>query len=245
MLADMTTAPEAPRQPHDVSVHGDPRIDDWHWLRERDDPAVLAHLRAENAHTEAWFAPLQPLTAALYDEMLARIQEDDEDPPWRKNGWWYSSRTAKGQAYEIHLRRRGTPEGPEQVLLDLNLLAEGKPFLELGDFTVSPDTARLAYSLDETGALDYTLRVRDLGSGQDLPFVVERTGRRTAARSSGSRRMTRGARTACGASASTTAARRCWCTRSPTSCSRSACTRRATSVTSCSSPPAGTPPSCA
>jgi oligopeptidase B len=169
------TPPIPARKPRDVSLHGEIRIDDWHWLRERDDPEVIAHLHAENEHTAAWFAPLQDLKQQLYDEMLARIQEDDEDPPWRKNGWWYSSRTAKGQAYEIHLRRRGTPEGPEQVLLDLNLLAEGKPFLELGDFTVSPDTARLAYSLDETGALDYTLRVRDLGSGQDLPFVVERT----------------------------------------------------------------------
>lgn len=175
MLAAMTTAPKAARRPLDVSVHGDPRIDDWHWLRDRDDPEVLAHLRAENAHTEAWFAPLQGLQQSLYDEMLARIQEDDEDPPWRKNGWWYASRTVKGSQYEIHLRRRGTPDGPEQVLLDLNQLAAGKPFLELGDLAVSPDTTLLAYSLDETGALDYTLRVRDLANGHDLPFLVEKT----------------------------------------------------------------------
>lgn len=156
-------------------MHGDTRIDDWFWLRDRDDPEVLAHLRAENAYCEAWFAPLAGLRQRLYDEMVGRIQEDDEDPPWRKNGWWYASRTAKGSQYEVHFRRRGTPDGPEQLLLDLNRLAEGKPFLQLGTFKVSPDTTLLAYALDETGGLDYTLRVRDIERGTDLDFRAERT----------------------------------------------------------------------
>ncbi|TXC66571.1 hypothetical protein FSC37_14255 [Piscinibacter aquaticus] len=91
--------------------------------------------------------------------MLARIQEDDDDLPWRKNGWWTWSRTAKGRQYETRLRRRDEPGAPEEVLIDLNALAEGKPFLQLGAFDVSPDAKLLAYSLDETGALDYTLRV--------------------------------------------------------------------------------------
>ncbi len=167
--------PVAPRRPRDVGVHGDPRTDDWFWLRDRDDPEVLAHLRAENAYSEAWFAPLAGLRQQLYDEMVGRIQEDDEDPPWRKNGWWYASRTRKGEQYEEHFRRRGAPDGPEQPLLDLNRLAAGKPFLQLGTFKVSPDTRLLAYALDETGGLDYTLRVRDLETGADLDFQVEKT----------------------------------------------------------------------
>ncbi len=168
-------APIPKRKPHDVSIHGETRIDDWFWLRHRDDPEVIAHLHAENAHTEAWFAPHAELKQQLYDEMLARIQEDDDDLPWRKNGWWTWSRTAKGRQYETWLRRRDEPGAPEEVLLDLNLLAEGKPFLQLGAFDVSPDARLLAYSLDETGALDYTLRVRDLGTGQDLPLAIEQT----------------------------------------------------------------------
>lgn len=168
-------APIPKRKPHDVSIHGETRIDDWFWLRHRDDPEVIAHLHAENAHTEAWFAPHAELKQQLYDEMLARIQEDDDDLPWRKNGWWTWSRTAKGRQYETWLRRRDEPGAPEEVLLDLNLLAEGKPFLQLGAFDVSPDAGLLAYSLDETGALDYTLRVRDLGTGQDLPLAIEQT----------------------------------------------------------------------
>jgi len=169
------TPPIATRRPHDASLHGETRIDEWHWLREIDNPEVLAHLHAENAHARAWLAPLDELRDTLYAEMLARIQEDDDEVPWRKNGWWQWSRTETGRQYPLYLRRRDTPGAQEEVLLDLNQLAEGKPFLQLGALEVSPDAALLAYSLDETGALDYTLRVRDLASGTDLPLAIEKT----------------------------------------------------------------------
>ena len=169
------TPPIATRRPHDASLHGETRIDEWHWLREIDNPEVLAHLHAENAHARAWLAPLDGLRDTLYAEMLARIQEDDDEVPWRKNGWWQWSRTETGRQYPLYLRRRDTPGAQEEVLLDLNQLAEGKPFLQLGALEVSPDAALLAYSLDETGALDYTLRVRDLASGIDLPLAIEKT----------------------------------------------------------------------
>ena len=169
------TPPIATRRPHDASLHGETRIDEWHWLREIDNPEVLAHLHAENAHARAWLAPLDELRDTLYAEMLARIQEDDDEVPWRKNGWWQWSRTETGRQYPLYLRRRDTPGAQEEVLLDLNQLAEGKPFLQLGALEVSPDAALLAYSLDETGALDYTLRVRDLASGIDLPLAIEKT----------------------------------------------------------------------
>ena len=169
------TPPIATRRPHDASLHGETRIDEWHWLREIDNPEVLAHLHAENAHARAWLAPLDELRDTLYAEMLARIQEDDDEVPWRKNGWWQWSRTETGRQYPLYLRRRDTPGAQEEVLLDLNQLAEGKPFLQLGALEVSPDAALLAYSLDETGALDYTLCVRDLASGIDLPLAIEKT----------------------------------------------------------------------
>jgi oligopeptidase B len=158
-----------------VSVHGERRIDDYFWLRERDNPQVLAHLKAENAYAEAWFKPLKAFQDALYTEVLARIQEDDEAVPYRKGDWWYASRTAKGQAYARYVRRKGAPDGPEQLLLDMNELAAGKPFLQLGTMAVSPDARLLAYSLDETGALDFTLRVKNLDDGSMLPVVIEKT----------------------------------------------------------------------
>ena len=164
--------PIAPREPKDVSVHGDPRIDDYFWMRERDDPRVLAYLRAENAYAEAWFAPHAALKEVLYQEMLSRIQQDDDSVPTRKGAWWYSTRTQTGEQYARHVRRRAAgsdrrydPQGVDETLLDLNELARGQPFLRLGAFAVSRDALRLAYTLDLSGGRDYTLHLKDLQSG--------------------------------------------------------------------------------
>ena len=169
MTRALLEAPRAARRPVKTTRHGDVRVDEYAWLRERDNPEVLSHLRAENAHTEAWFEPLQALRAGLYDEMLARIQEDDDTVPWREHGWWTTQRTAKGQAYATYWRwRDGADPYTAQAVLDLNVLADGKPYLDLGVFEVSPDGHWLAYSLDETGGLDYTLYIKDLSSGAVL-----------------------------------------------------------------------------
>ena len=172
--------PVAPREPKDVSVHGDLRIDDYFWMRERDDPRTLAYLRAENAYAEAWFAPYAALKEQLYQEMVGRIQQDDDSVPYRKGDWWYSTRTFKGEQYAHHVRRRAAGAdrhydagGSDETLLDLNAMARGKPFLSLGLAAVSPDAMRLAYSVDVTGGRDYTLHVRDLASGNDDAWSVE------------------------------------------------------------------------
>ena len=164
--------PVAPRQPRDVSVHGETRIDDFFWLRDRDDPRTLAYLRAENAYADAWFAPRAALKDRLYREMFSRIQQDDDSVPYRKGGWWYQSRTVTGEQYPRHVRRRAAgaerrydPAGADETLLDLNALAEGQAFLRLGVAAISPDANRLAYSVDLTGGRDYTLHVKDLASG--------------------------------------------------------------------------------
>ncbi|HEX2540742.1 MAG TPA: S9 family peptidase [Caldimonas sp.] len=178
--------PQAPREPKDVSVHGDRRIDEWFWLRDRDDPRTLAYLRAENAYAEAWLAPRAPLKDRLYQEMFSRIQQDDDSVPYRKGDWWYRSRTATGEQYPRHVRRRAAgperrydPAGRDETLLDLNELATGRAFLRLGVAAVSPDAARLAYSADFTGGRDYTLHVKDLASGTvdawSMPEVASAT----------------------------------------------------------------------
>lgn len=171
--------PVAPKTPKDVTVHGDTRIDDYFWMRQRDDPRLLPHLKAENAHADAWLAPHRGLQKTLYDEMLARIQQADEAVPWRQGRWWYSTRTKDGAAYPVHIRRaavgperRFDPAAPEQVLFDLNRMAEGKQYLSLALQEVSPDGRRVAYATDETGGRDYVLRVRDIASGQDLDWKV-------------------------------------------------------------------------
>ncbi len=171
--------PVAPREPKDVTVHGDRRVDDYFWLRKRDDPRTLPHLRAENAHADAWFAPHAALKEKLYQEMFGRIQQDDDSVPYRKGRWWYSTRTQKGEQYPRHIRRHAIgserafdPNGSDETLLDLNQLARGQAFLSLDLFAVSPDANRLAYTLDLTGGRDFTLRVRDLKSGSDDAWSV-------------------------------------------------------------------------
>ena len=171
--------PVAPREPKDVTVHGDRRIDDYFWLRKRDDPRTLPHLRAENAYADAWFAPHAALKEKLYQEMFGRIQQDDDSVPYRKGLWWYSTRTQKGEQYAQYIRRRAVggersydPKGSDETLLDLNLLARGEKFLRLDLFAVSGDANRLAYTLDLTGGRDFTLRIRDLTTGRDDAWSV-------------------------------------------------------------------------
>jgi len=174
--------PVAPRMPKDVSVHGDTRIDDYFWLRERERPEVMPYLQAEAAYSAEWFKPLEGLREQLYGEMVGRIQQADEGVPARDGTWWYSSRTLEGAQYPQLIRRAAHgPErsydasAPEQLLLDMNELAKGRKFLNVNLARVSPDGKRLAYSLDETGYRDFQLQVRDLASGQDLPWKAPRT----------------------------------------------------------------------
>jgi oligopeptidase B len=170
-----TAPPQAPRRPTSLRVHGDERVDDWYWLRDRDDPEVTAYLEAENAYTDALTAHTAHLQEQLYEEIRARIQETDETAPVPHGGHWYFRRTIEGLQYPIHCRRAGTPDGPELVLLDENELAKGHDYFRLGVLTVSPDHAKLAYSVDTTGGERYTLRIRDLDSGRDLPDEIPNT----------------------------------------------------------------------
>src|SRR4051794_29051229 len=142
------TPPAAPKRPTELTHHGDTRIDEWYWLRDRDDPAVLEYLEAENAYTDAELARLGPLRERLFQEIKSRIQETDLSPPAKKDDYWYYGRTVEGLQYGIHCRKHGSLEAPEEVLLDENVLAEGHGFFSLGGFELSPTHRLLAYSTD-------------------------------------------------------------------------------------------------
>ena len=172
---DRRLPPAAARRPVILTAHGDARVDEWYWLRDRDDPAVLAHLAAENDHTAAALAHTEELQGRLYDEIVARIQETDLSVPARKGDWWYLSRTVEGQQYGITCRRRGGPDGPEEVLLDQNELAAGHDYLAVANLAVSPGTTLMAYAVDFDGSERYTLRVRDLATGRERPDEVPGT----------------------------------------------------------------------
>ena len=167
--------PKAEKIPYVHSLHGDERIDPYFWMRDRQNPAVIAYLEAENAYTEATMQQTQPLQTTLYKEMLSRIQETDLSVPCRDGDYYYYSRTEAGQAYAIHCRKKGSLEGAEEILLDENLLAAGYEFFELGTFEVSPDHQLLAYSVDTSGAELYTLFFLDLNTRELYPETIPET----------------------------------------------------------------------
>ncbi len=172
--AALPSPPVAARVPRVEVVHGETRVDDYAWLREKGSPEVTAYLEAENAYTEAVMAPAADLREALYQELVSHVKETDLSVPYREGGWLYSWSTEKGRQYPV-FSRRPVPDGPEEVLLDLNALAEGHAYFALGALAVSPDGRLLAYSTDLTGFREYTLAVKDLAAGALLPLRVEKS----------------------------------------------------------------------
>jgi len=168
--------PVAEREPKTTAIHGIELTDDYSWLREKGSPAVTAYLEAENAYTAAAMGGTEELQKTLYDEILSHIKEDDVSVPYRDGEWEYLSRTEKGRQYARYCRRPvGKPEA-EEVFLDVNLLAEGQPFMQVGMLSVSPDGRLLAYTTDNTGFRQYTLAVKNLETGEMLAETAERVG---------------------------------------------------------------------
>jgi oligopeptidase B len=195
------TGPPVPeRRPVELEAHGDVRIDDWFWLRDKDDPEVIAHLKAENAFTEAMTAHTEGLRASLFDEIVARIEETDLSVPVKKGPWLYYSRTVEGSSYAIHCRRPATgagravpaggtdssgapndgPPGDEVVILDENALADGHDYFAIGSLELSPDHRQLLYSTDTTGGERFTMHFVDLDTGSESPESLADTSYGTA-----------------------------------------------------------------
>jgi oligopeptidase B len=176
LYAKQLEPPVATAKPHPLTVHGEERVDPYFWLREKNNPEVVNYLKTENAFAEQALAHTKPLQEKLYTEMLSRIKQDDLSVPYRYGDYFYYSRTEKGKQYGIQCRKKGSLDAPEEVLLDLNVLAEGKTFMGLGAFEVSDDGNLLAYSTDPTGFRVYTLHVKDLRTGRTLPDTAEDVG---------------------------------------------------------------------
>src|ERR1043166_9154944 len=160
--------PVARKIPHVTKIHRDRLVDNYYWLRQKDSPAVLAYLKAEDAYTDWFMKPTQPLRDALYKEMLGHIQETDQSVPYRDGDWFYYHRTEEGKQYRIYCRKHGSTDAVEQVTLDMNAIAEGKEFLSVGVYEVSDDGNLLAFSTDETGFREYTMQIKNLETGAIL-----------------------------------------------------------------------------
>ena len=174
-LAGQTPDPPVARViPHEETRFGTRVVDNYFWLREKSNPEVIKYLEQENAYTATVTSSLKPFEDALYSEMLSHVKQTDLDVPVRRGDYFYYSRTEEGKQYPIRCRKKGSPDGKEEILLDLNELGQGKRFVGLGAFVVSDDQNLLAYALDYVGYRQFTLYVKDLRTGATLPDTMER-----------------------------------------------------------------------
>jgi oligopeptidase B len=168
--------PVAQTRPYQVSSPNGSREDEYYWLRddERKNPQMLQYLEQENAYADAALAHTKPLKDTLFKEFVGRIQQDDSTVPYLENGYWYYTRYTTGQEYPIYARKAQSLAAPEEILLDVNVLAKGHDFFQVGDMAISPDNRMLAWAEDSVGRRQYLLKVMDLKTQQVLP--IERAG---------------------------------------------------------------------
>ncbi len=167
--------PIAATRPHEIASPNGNRIDEYYWLRDdtRGNPEVLAYLEAENAYKAAMTAHTKALEDRVYEEIVARIKQDDSTVPYRLRGHWYYTRFETAKEYPIYARKPGSREAPEQLMLDGNQLAEGHAFFQIGATAVAPNNRLLAYVEDTVGRRQFTMRFKDLATGETLPDRME------------------------------------------------------------------------
>lgn len=168
-------APDAARKPKELSIHGHTRIDEYYWLNERENPEVIAYLNAENSYREEVMSHLSDFKKSLFEEMKARIKQTDMSVPYHDNGYYYITRHEEGKEYPIFIRRKNLEDAPEEILLDVNVLAEPFDFYQVGDFEVSTNNNILVYSEDTLSRRIYTLRFKNLTTGELYPDVIHNT----------------------------------------------------------------------
>ncbi|HET8773496.1 MAG TPA: S9 family peptidase [Thermoanaerobaculia bacterium] len=175
-FAQTPAPPVAKKVPKTIAIHGEERVDDYGWLRDKTSPETIQYLDAENAYADAVMKPTEGLQKQLYDEMLGRIKQTDVNVPYRKDGYFYYSRTVEGKQYPIYARKKGSLGAEEEILLDVNQLAEGKKFMSVAQMQVSDDTNLLAYTTDDNGYRQYKLHLKDLRTGKVTENLAERVG---------------------------------------------------------------------
>ena len=168
-----TKPPIAKKVPHVLEAHGDKRTDEYYWMRDREDPEVIEYLNQENDYMRSMLAPTDALQEKVFEETKARIKQDDSTVPYEDRGFIYYSRTAAGSQYRIYCRKKGSQDAAEQVILDVNQLAEGKSFCSVGGVAVSSESNLLAYGVDFVGRRIYTVQFKNLDTGELLDDKVE------------------------------------------------------------------------
>ncbi len=168
-------APVAKKEPKTLEMHGDIRIDDYYWMNNREDAEVIAHLEEENAYYAALSDHTKNFQEVLFKEMKGRIKEDDSSVPYKNNGYWYITRFETGQQYPIYGRKKESLEAQEEIIFDGNEMAEGHDFFNLGGLSISPNNELAAFGVDTVSRRQYTLRVKNLKTGETYNDTIENT----------------------------------------------------------------------
>ncbi|MDD2328568.1 MAG: S9 family peptidase [bacterium] len=171
--SDFPAPPKAEVRSDTFAHFGQERVDNYCWLKDKNNPAVIDYLNAENAYTRTVMASTEKLQQNLFDEIVGRIKEDDESYPTFIDGYYYYSRTEKGKQYRTYCRRKESMEAAEEILFDLNGMADGKPAFIFGGYSVSPDNGKVAYLFNETGSYaEYVMKIKDLQNGEEIGFTI-------------------------------------------------------------------------
>ena len=172
--SDFPKPPVAEVKPDTFVEFSHQRIDDYYWMKDKTDPKVIEYLNAENAYTDTVMASTKELQQTIYDEILGRMKEDDESYPTLRNGYYYYSRSETGKQYPTHCRKKGSLDAPEEIIFDVNKMAENQPAFIFRGYSISPDNSKAAYFFNETGSYaEFKLHIKDLASGEDVGFTVD------------------------------------------------------------------------
>ncbi|MCK4746623.1 MAG: S9 family peptidase [Bacteroidales bacterium] len=168
-------APVAAKKPKELTIHGDKRIDDYYWLRERENPEVIAYLEAENAYRESMTKESAGFRDELFEEIVGRIKQDDETVPYKENGYYYYTRFEEEKEYPIYCRKKGSLDSEEEIMANVNEMAEGHEYYHVAGMSVSPDNRYLAMGIDTVSRGKYTLYIKDLETGEMLEDEIPLT----------------------------------------------------------------------
>ena len=168
-------APRAKKAPKELIIHGDTRIDDYFWMNQREDQEVIDYLNEENAYGKEVMKPTEGFQKDLYEEMVARIKKDDESVPYMKKGYWYYTRFIEDGQYPIYCRKKDTMENPEEILMDVNVMAEGHNYYSIGGLSISPDNKYLVFGEDTLSRRIYTLKMKSIETGEILELNIPGT----------------------------------------------------------------------
>jgi len=170
------TPPDVKQIAKELTIHSDTRIDNYYWLNDRENPEVIAYLEAENEYTKAVLKPTEKFQEDLFNELKSRIKEDDKSVPYKERGFFYYSRYETGKEYPIYCRKKESLDAPEEILLDVNKMAEGYKYFQVSGLSVSPDNKILAYGVDTVSRRKYTIYFKNIETGELQPETIVNAG---------------------------------------------------------------------